>query len=66
MRNKGNLRKRNVLSVRITDGEMEQIQELMESARMSASELIREALLTYAPVGERRERPGMGSGARAA
>lgn len=49
------MRKKNILSVRITDMEMEHIQELMETARMSASELIREALLSYSPNWERKE-----------
>lgn len=65
MRNKDALRKKNILSVRITDVEMEQIQELMETARMSASELIREALLTYAPNCGRKSQ-GVETGVRAA
>lgn len=48
MRKKVPSRKKNVLSVRITDGEMEHIQELMESARMNASEFMRNALFSYA------------------
>lgn len=41
------LRKKRVLSVRVTEGEMGHIQELMDCTRMSASQLIREALLNY-------------------
>jgi DNA-directed RNA polymerase specialized sigma24 family protein len=41
------LRKKRVLSVRVTEGEMGEIQELMDCTRMSASQLIREALLNY-------------------
>lgn len=41
------MRKKRVLSVRVTEGEMGQIQQLMDCTRMSASELIREALLNY-------------------
>lgn len=41
------LRKKRVLSVRVTEGEMGQIQKLMDRTRMSASQLIREALLNY-------------------
>jgi hypothetical protein len=48
MRNKGPLSKRKVLSVRVTDSEMGEIQELMEVTRLSASELLREALLSFA------------------
>ncbi len=65
MRN-GTLRKTNVLSVRVTDREMGQIQELMDVARMSASELMREALLVYAARGDKRVRPGTVRQARAA
>lgn len=65
MRCKGSLRKTNVLSVRVTDIEMEHIQELMDVARMSASELMREALLVYAARLEQRG-GGAGRGTRAA
>lgn len=41
------LRKKRVLSVRVTEGEMGKIQQLMDTTRMSASQLIREALLNY-------------------
>jgi Ribbon-helix-helix protein, copG family len=45
------LRKKCVLSVRVTEGEMGQIQKLMDNNRMSASQLIREALLNYRGTG---------------
>lgn len=41
------LRKKRVLSVRVTEGEMGEIQQLMDTTRMSASQLIRDALLNY-------------------
>lgn len=40
-------RKKRVLSVRVTEGEMGQIQQLMDATRMSASQLMREALSHY-------------------
>ena len=48
MRYKGPLGKRQVLSVRITETEMGELRQLMELTRMSASELLREALEHYA------------------
>ncbi|MBE0596612.1 MAG: ribbon-helix-helix protein, CopG family [Desulfuromonadales bacterium] len=66
MPSKGAPRKAHILSVRVTDGEMEQLQELMELARMSASELMREALLAYGAKLERMGRPPALRQARAA
>lgn len=42
-----NKRKRKILSVRLTDPELRELHKLMEANQLSASDLLREALLAF-------------------
>lgn len=41
------LRKRKILSVRLTDSELGELHQVMAAQQMSASDLLREALLAF-------------------